>query len=111
MPRTRRQRDTSFDRLTLIDEISSVVDREEAGEVTVRWWTTNGRRFVEVSKVASWKPTSAETVLTQALERDRQWLATKGRHISAERLARDLRIGKPRALELVKQIRAKEATG
>jgi hypothetical protein len=105
MPRFRRD-DRSLDRIALIDELGHAIDREDSGEVNVRWWTKDGRRFIEVSQVVTWKTVSAENVLDRARELDAKWLAAKGRHISAERLARQLRIGKPRALALVRQIRS-----
>lgn len=43
--------------------------------------------------------------LAEAIAVDKQHIADHGRHISAENLAKVLRIGKPAALELVKQVR------
>jgi len=43
--------------------------------------------------------------LDEAIAADRAYLAEHGRHIPAEKLARALSIGKPAALELVKQVR------
>jgi hypothetical protein len=43
--------------------------------------------------------------LDEAIAADKAYLADHGRHIPAEKLARALSIGKPAALELVKQVR------
>jgi hypothetical protein len=51
------------------------------------------------------KPPRPLDRLAEAQSADRAYLAAHGRHIPAEKLASALRIGKPAALELVKQVR------
>ncbi len=43
-----------YDRDSLIEEIADAVDGSTSGEMTLRWWTAEGRRFAELSKVADW---------------------------------------------------------
>jgi len=101
----------SFDHIALLRDLQSSLENDPQGEVTVRWWTTDGRRYVEVSQVASWKPTyqapvSSDPMLPAARELDAQWRSAHGKPISSERLARQLRIRKQRAIALANQVRS-----
>jgi hypothetical protein len=104
----------SFDHIGLLRDLQSSLENEPHGEVTLRWWTNDGRRYVEISQVASWKPTSQTTVssdplLPAARELDAKWRSVHSKPISSERLARQLRIRKQRAIALANQVRSEVA--
>ncbi|GAA3957362.1 hypothetical protein GCM10023085_44850 [Actinomadura viridis] len=46
----------SFDHHKLLQDLGAALETEESGEVTIRWWTTGGRRYAEIKRVESWKP-------------------------------------------------------
>lgn len=55
----------------LLAEIADLLDGSESGKLTLRWWTSGGRRYVEVSRVETWKsdlPPSPRRSARQAKE-------------------------------------------
>lgn len=101
----------SFDHIALLRDLEVALENEPQGEVTIRWWTQDQRKFLEVSRVATWKTTQrtsaqSDPLLPAARELDANWRASHGKPISSERLARQLRIRKQRAIALAYQVRA-----
>lgn len=102
----------SFDDHTaLLRDLEAALENAPQGEVTIRWWTQDRRKFLEVSRVASWKPAPKPSALSDPLlpaarELDANWRTAHGKPISSERLARQLRIRKQRAIALAYQVRA-----
>lgn len=101
-----RARARSLDHTELADTLAEMIGRDGSGEVTVRWFTKDGDLHVEIAHVVRVRQVTQESLLDRARAVDAKWLTAKGRHISAERLARELRVGKTRALALVREIRA-----
>jgi hypothetical protein len=58
----------SFDHVGLLRDIETAMDNEPFGEVSIRWWTSGDRRFVEVKRTESWRPTMSNRAGRRAAE-------------------------------------------
>lgn len=99
-----------YDRNSLIAEIADAVDGAVGGEMTLRWWTSEGRRFAELSKVADWDANTrsyrqSDAELIAELE---QIVAERypegGEDIRIKPLANELGIGRDRLRRLLDEM-------
>jgi hypothetical protein len=99
-----------YDRNSLIEEIADAVDGATSGEMTLRWWTSDGRRFAELSKVADWDANTRPYRQTDAelIAEIQQVIAERypdgAQDIRVKPLAHELGIGRDRCRRLLDQM-------
>jgi hypothetical protein len=58
----------TFDHISLLRDIETALETEPLGEVSLRWWTSGDRRYVEVKRTETWRPTLSGRAVRRAAE-------------------------------------------